>query len=540
MERKRCGPAFRSFGTCNGFYLTFTPHGRAHLSAFSMVALHPSVMSRDASLDMVHSIITSSSRQHSTTSAVQQQSVHAMTAPKQQLSNQRLLEHSNHTSGVDDAATVHSKDNMAALKLLQMKQQQQQQQLQLQQIQQHQHRQRLFADLIASASRRNGGSGKNQDGSTNRVQMTPTQGMPMLTGMAAQPALASARAAAGAAAPTTTTLWSALTNQQGVGHFRGLRPAPNATSNSTHDSSSSNNLVVPVAVSRALSSNVNQYLQRRHHQQQVQFQQRFQNLLAAKTTQSQSVLPVATAPHSQNPMMVPSRLGPHGPQDTNHQHAARLALFAAAAARQAHAIPPALPVTLYRPSDACKLSRMQALLRQHVQLFSASSDDVETHVRGRSKPIALHQVGIRCKHCTHVHILQRAKGSAYFPTSVWGIYQASQNMGTTHFVSGQCASMPQDVKDEFAQLAAAKSSSKSTTTASSSSSSTSADGDCDVPPPADGDNVNQVVIVRSQSARQVFRCRSSLLGPIGHVHGPGRYRRGCLFHSHLAPRRQVD
>jgi hypothetical protein len=101
-------------------------------------------------------------------------------------------------------------------------------------------------------------------------------------------------------------------------------------------------------------------------------------------------------------------------------------------------------------------------------LFSASSDDVETHVRGRSKPIALHQVGIRCKHCTNVHILQRAKGSTYFPTSVWGIYQASQNMGTTHFVSGQCAHMPQDVKDEFAQLAAAKSASKST----------SADEDC--------------------------------------------------------------
>ena len=111
-----------------------------------------------------------------------------------------------------------------------------------------------------------------------------------------------------------------------------------------------------------------------------------------------------------------------------------------------------LPASLARAEDAEKLSPHQVLLRNQIETFQATSDDVSTHTRGRNKPIGLNQVGIRCRHCAHLPVSKRRKGSTYFPATILGIYQAAQNMSTTHIQSGLCSEMPIDLKQQFETL----------------------------------------------------------------------------------------
>lgn len=113
-------------------------------------------------------------------------------------------------------------------------------------------------------------------------------------------------------------------------------------------------------------------------------------------------------------------------------------------------------VVLYRPVDGSMLSKLQALLRQQIEAFEATENDISTHVRGRNKSVQLGQVGIRCRHCKCLPVLERKKGSAFFPTSVWGIYQASQNMCNSHLMHGECVAMPVSVRNEFAVVSQEK------------------------------------------------------------------------------------
>jgi hypothetical protein len=110
-----------------------------------------------------------------------------------------------------------------------------------------------------------------------------------------------------------------------------------------------------------------------------------------------------------------------------------------------------IPALLARPNtDHRRLSEFQCLLRQQIVAFEANDDDVMTHVRGRNKPVTHGQVGLRCKHCGHLPVSCRQKGSTYFPSNKMGIYQAAQNMSTTHIQNGVCGSMPDHIKQQFA------------------------------------------------------------------------------------------
>lgn len=119
-------------------------------------------------------------------------------------------------------------------------------------------------------------------------------------------------------------------------------------------------------------------------------------------------------------------------------------------------IPLSLPVCLSRDEDSFKLSTFQVLLRKQIEAFQATEDDVTTHTRGRNKPISFGQVGIRCLHCAHLPVATRKKGSTYFPAAVLGIYQAAQNMCSTHIQCGLCSKMPDELKSEFARLLTSK------------------------------------------------------------------------------------
>jgi hypothetical protein len=119
-------------------------------------------------------------------------------------------------------------------------------------------------------------------------------------------------------------------------------------------------------------------------------------------------------------------------------------------------LPIDLPAILALPEDHVKLSTHQVFLRHQIEAFRASEEDISTHTRGRNKPVALGQIGIRCRHCAHVPVGKRQKGSTYFPATVLGLYQAAQNMSTTHMQCGLCSEMPNELKQQFAHLISTK------------------------------------------------------------------------------------
>jgi hypothetical protein len=129
------------------------------------------------------------------------------------------------------------------------------------------------------------------------------------------------------------------------------------------------------------------------------------------------------------------------------------------ATSQPRAIGSGLPCILALPEDGLKLSGHQVFLRHQIEAFQATEDDATTHTRGRNKPIQLGQVGIRCRHCAHLPVARRQKGSTYFPASLLGLYQAAQNMSTTHMQCGLCTEMPLTSKQQFVHLLSNKSSS---------------------------------------------------------------------------------
>jgi len=115
-------------------------------------------------------------------------------------------------------------------------------------------------------------------------------------------------------------------------------------------------------------------------------------------------------------------------------------------------IPLSLPTCLARSIDKFTMTAHQYFLRQQIEVFQANEEDVSSHIRGRNKPIILGQVGIRCRHCAHVPVMRRQKGSTYYPSNKYGIYQAAQNMSTSHMQCGLCSEMPNSVKMQFARI----------------------------------------------------------------------------------------
>lgn len=114
------------------------------------------------------------------------------------------------------------------------------------------------------------------------------------------------------------------------------------------------------------------------------------------------------------------------------------------------------PRSLALPQDGEILSEYQCLVRKQIEAFDAQQEDVESHARGRNKPIVLGQMGIRCKHCHMLPLQKRERGSVYFPSKLLGLYQAAQNMASCHLCDS-CPKIPQELKDELNILRARKS-----------------------------------------------------------------------------------
>lgn len=109
------------------------------------------------------------------------------------------------------------------------------------------------------------------------------------------------------------------------------------------------------------------------------------------------------------------------------------------------------PIQLYLSCNPDHLSPYQCLIRKNVELFEATECDVTSRVKGRNKPIVLGQVGVRCVHCRHLPPSDRDKGNMYFPSSLVGIYQASQILSQQHLM-GSCQYVSPELREEFVRL----------------------------------------------------------------------------------------
>jgi hypothetical protein len=104
------------------------------------------------------------------------------------------------------------------------------------------------------------------------------------------------------------------------------------------------------------------------------------------------------------------------------------------------------PVLMHSDRDDDILSDYQIFLRKQIEFFEADQVEVKTATPGRKVPVVLGQVGIRCIHCADVPIQQRAAATAYFPSRLKGLYQAAQNIGTTHFRKS-CPNIPAEQQE---------------------------------------------------------------------------------------------
>lgn len=115
------------------------------------------------------------------------------------------------------------------------------------------------------------------------------------------------------------------------------------------------------------------------------------------------------------------------------------------------------PVLLFMGCDEECLSEYQCLVRQQIEMFEAGSSDLQSSAKGRNKPIALGQVGIRCRHCSMIPPKQRKKGAMYFPTKLNGLYQAAQSLASGHLCT-HCDHIPTVIREELLILKEKKSS----------------------------------------------------------------------------------
>jgi hypothetical protein len=112
---------------------------------------------------------------------------------------------------------------------------------------------------------------------------------------------------------------------------------------------------------------------------------------------------------------------------------------------------PSSGITMWLPDDNHQLSEYQVAVRQQLEIFEARQEDVESNIQGRKRQVFLDQAGIRCRHCSNLPLRQRRRGAVYYPVKLSGMYQAAQNMASSH-LSDSCSQIPPDVKQRLRDL----------------------------------------------------------------------------------------
>jgi hypothetical protein len=99
--------------------------------------------------------------------------------------------------------------------------------------------------------------------------------------------------------------------------------------------------------------------------------------------------------------------------------------------------------------DRTFLSPLHIFVRQQIEVFEASEEDLKQPAPGRRIPIQLKQVGLRCIHCKHQKARERKKRAVCYPSSVGRVYHSVSDMKFAHF---PCSQMPEELLRRLSEL----------------------------------------------------------------------------------------
>ena len=113
-------------------------------------------------------------------------------------------------------------------------------------------------------------------------------------------------------------------------------------------------------------------------------------------------------------------------------------------------------VSFALPEDSQHLYELHLLIRQQLEMFSASEDDVLMTQAGRRTRTVRGKVGIRCVHCTKAFLNMPVQtrtwppGAISYPVNIAGFYPVCSQKPQLHFEN--CPNMPQEIKGQLHRL----------------------------------------------------------------------------------------
>jgi hypothetical protein len=105
---------------------------------------------------------------------------------------------------------------------------------------------------------------------------------------------------------------------------------------------------------------------------------------------------------------------------------------------------------LAQATDPSVLSPVHVWVRQQIEVFTATEEDMAQPAPGRKNRIQLHQVGLRCIHCARLPPKDRVKRAICYPSSVGRVYHSVSDMKFDHF--GACKGLPPQERAMFQEL----------------------------------------------------------------------------------------
>ena len=114
------------------------------------------------------------------------------------------------------------------------------------------------------------------------------------------------------------------------------------------------------------------------------------------------------------------------------------------------------------PEDRASLSEVLCLVRENIEVFAATQDDIAAPAPGRKRPVFEGQVGLRCVHCRWTaNQFERVKRAVCYPSSLQRIYRTIIDMKLDHFKA--CKYVPLHLKMKLDELMCNESRSTGTT-----------------------------------------------------------------------------
>lgn len=108
-----------------------------------------------------------------------------------------------------------------------------------------------------------------------------------------------------------------------------------------------------------------------------------------------------------------------------------------------------VPLAISQDTD-WGLSDLDILVRNNLEVFQASEDDVlSAHLDGKF-PIKCGQIGVRCIHCARNNVEGARRGAVMYPYSLNSLFESTRILQIMHLE--QCSHVPDDLKKKISSF----------------------------------------------------------------------------------------